>query len=224
MNLKNYYYYFKSVLSPKLCDDIINYGKQHTAQMAITGGVNEEDGNYKADGKLKKKVINNIQKKRKSDIVWMNDKWIYNEIQPLIHEANREAGWNFEWDHSESCQFTKYGVGQYYGWHCDSWDEPYKRDKLEDGTYPVDHGKIRKLSVTVSLNDPDEYDGGNLEFDFRNQIDWERNKKKAIKSCTEIRPRGSIIVFPSFVWHRVAPVTRGTRYSLVIWNLGQPFK
>ena len=224
MNIKNYYYYFKSVLSPKLCDDIINYGKQHTAQMAITGGVNEEDGNYKADGKLKKKVINNIQKKRKSDIVWMNDKWIYKEIQPLIHEANREAGWNFEWDHSESCQFTKYGVGQYYGWHCDSWDEPYKRDKLEDGTYPVDHGKIRKLSVTVSLNDPDEYDGGNLEFDFRNQIDWERNKKKAIKSCTEIRPRGSIIVFPSFVWHRVAPVTRGTRYSLVIWNLGQPFK
>ena len=224
MNLKNYYYYFKSVLSPKLCDDIINYGKQHTAQMAITGGVNEEDGNYKADGKLKKKVINNIQKKRKSDIVWMNDKWIYKEIQPLIHEANREAGWNFEWDHSESCQFTKYGVGQYYGWHCDSWDEPYKRDKLEDGTYPVDHGKIRKLSVTVSLNDPDEYDGGNLEFDFRNQIYWERNKKKAIKSCTEIRPRGSIIVFPSFVWHRVAPVTRGTRYSLVIWNLGQPFK
>ena len=224
MNLKNYYYYFKSVLSPKLCDDIINYGKQHTAQMAITGGVNEEAGNYKDDGKLKKKVINNIQKKRKSDIVWMNDKWIYKEIQPLIHEANREAGWNFEWDHSESCQFTKYGVGQYYGWHCDSWDEPYKRDKLEDGTYPVDHGKIRKLSVTVSLNDPDEYDGGNLEFDFRNQIDWERNKKKAIKSCTEIRPRGSIIVFPSFVWHRVAPVTRGTRYSLVIWNLGQPFK
>ena len=178
MNLKNYYYYFKSVLSPKLCDDIINYGKQHKAQMAITGGVNEEDGNYKADGKLKKKVINNIQKKRKSDIVWMNDKWIYKEIQPLIHEANREAGWNFEWDHSESCQFTKYGVGQYYGWHCDSWDEPYKRDKLEDGTYPVDHGKIRKLSVTVSLNDPDEYDGGNLEFDFRNQVDWERNKKR----------------------------------------------
>ena len=127
MNLKNYYYYFKSVLSPKLCDDIINYGKQHTAQMAITGGVNEEDGNYKADGKLKKKVINNIQKKRKSDIVWMNDKWIYKEIQPLIHEANREAGWNFEWDHSESCQFTKYGEGQFYGWHTDSWIRPYKR-------------------------------------------------------------------------------------------------
>jgi len=219
MNLKHYYYYFQSALSPKLCDEIINYGKKHNAEMAVTGGVNRGDGNHKADGSLKKSVIKNIQKKRKSDIVWMNDRWIYKEIHPLIHEANAKAGWNFEWDFSESCQFTKYGVGQYYGWHCDSWDKPY--NKPDDTN---SHGKIRKLSVTISLNDPDEYDGGNLEFDFRNQVDWERNKKSKIKSCKEIRPRGSVIVFPSFVWHRVAPVTRGTRYSLVIWNLGWPFK
>ena len=68
--------------------------------------------------------------------------------------------------------------------------------------YPIDHGKIRKLSVTVSLNDPSEYDGGNLEFDFRNQIDWERNRKAKIKECVEIRPRGSIIVFPCFVLYK----------------------
>jgi len=218
MNLKNYYYYFQSALSPKLCDEIIAYGKQHQAEMAVTGGYNSQNG------KMSKKDINNMQKKRKSDIVWMADRWIYKEIHPYIHQANRDAGWNFEWDWSESCQFTKYGVGQYYGWHCDSWEVPYQREKLEDGTYPMDHGKIRKLSVTISLNDPSEYVGGNLEFDFRNQVDWERNKKKAIKSCEEIRPRGSIIVFPSFCWHRVAPVTSGTRYSLVIWNLGYPFR
>ena len=213
MNLKNYYYYFQSALSPRLCQEIIDYGKQHQAEMAVTGGYN------RSNGQMSKKDINNMQKKRKSDIVWMNDRWIYKEIHPYIHQANREAGWNFEWDWSESCQFTKYGVGQYYGWHCDSWDKPY--DKPDD---PQSHGKIRKLSVTISLNDPDEYEGGNLEFDFRNQVDWERNKKKTIKSCEEIRPRGSIIVFPSFCWHRVAPVTSGTRYSLVIWNLGRPFK
>ncbi len=218
MNLSNYYYYFKSALTPRLCDDIIQYGKQHDAQMAITGG-SDDESNKKSDGTLKKSVINNIQKKRKSDIVWMNDKWIYKEVHPFIHEANKAAGWNFEWDWSESCQFTKYGVGQYYGWHCDSWTKPY--DKKDN---PNTYGKIRKLSVTISLNDPDEYDGGNLEFDFRNDIDFERNRKHKAKACTEIRPRGSIIVFPSFVWHRVAPVTRGTRYSLVIWNLGQPFK
>ena len=223
MNLKNNYYFFQSAFSPKLCNDIIAYGKQQKPQMAITGG-SDKDKHKKADGTLKKSVINNIQKKRKSDIVWMSDRWIYKEIHPLIHEANAKAGWNFNWDHSEPCQFTKYGVGQYYGWHCDSWEVPYNRKKLEDGTYPQDHGKIRKLSVTISLNDPDEYDGGNLEFDFRNQVDWERNRKKAIKTCEEIRPRGSVIVFPSFMWHRVAPVTRGTRYSLVIWNLGYPFR
>ena len=217
MNLQNYYYYFKSALTPRMCDEIIRYGKEHDPQMAITGNA-EGERNKKADGTLKKSVINNIQKKRKSDIVWMNDRWIYKEIHPYIHEANKLAGWNFQWDFSESCQFTKYGVGQYYGWHTDSWTKPYKKDD------PNTNGKIRKLSVTISLNDPDEYDGGNLEFDFRNDIDFDRNRKHKAKACTEIRPRGSIIVFPSFVWHRVAPVTRGTRYSLVVWNLGQPFK
>jgi PKHD-type hydroxylase len=221
MNLKNYYYYFQSALTPRMCDDIVAYGKKHQAEMAVTGGVSKK---VETGGKLTKKEIKNIQKKRDSDIVWMNDKWIYDAVHPYIHEANKLAGWNFEWDWSESCQFTKYGVGQYYGWHCDSWEEPYQRKQNEDGTYPIDHGKIRKLSVTISLTEPDEYVGGNLEFDFRNQIDWERDKKSKIKECTEIRPRGSIIVFPSFVWHRVAPVTKGVRNSLVVWNLGYPFK
>ena len=225
MNLTNYYYQFPAVLTPKFVDDILAYGKAHTPEMAITGGASKDDEkNLDKKGNLKKSVVKNVQKKRKSDIVWMNDLWIYKEIHPYIHEANQRAGWNFEWDWSESCQFTKYGVGQYYGWHCDSWDKPYSRPPLADGTRPIDHGKIRKLSVTISLSHPDEYVGGNLEFDFRNQVDWDRNKKAAIHSCDGIRPRGSIIVFPSFVWHRVAPVTKGTRYSLVIWNLGYPFK
>ena len=225
MNLTNYYYQFPSVLTPKFVDDIVEYGKSHTPEMAVTGGGNKDDErNLDKKGNLKKSIVKDIQKKRKSDIVWMNDTWIYKEIHPYIHEANKKAGWNFDWDWSESCQFTKYGVGQYYGWHCDSWDKPYSRPPLADGTRPIDHGKIRKLSVTISLSHPDEYEGGNLEFDFRNQVDWDRNKKAAIHSCDGIRPRGSIIVFPSFVWHRVAPVTKGTRYSLVIWNLGYPFR
>ena len=82
-------------------------------------------------------------------------------------------------------------------------------------------GKIRKLSVTVSLTDPKEYKGGELEFDFR---DKDPDKKPNIRACTEILPKGSLVVFPSFVWHRVKPVTKGVRHSLVIWNLGYPFK
>ena len=220
MNLENYYYYFKSALSPRICDEIIAYGKNQNTEIALTGGIsNNNKTQTKKDGKLKKSALKNLHVKRKSDIAWLNDTWIYKEIHPYIHQANQNAGWNFEWDFSESCQFTRYGVGQYYGWHCDSWEKPYNRPDQ-----PNTHGKIRKLSVTISLSHEDEYVGGELEFDMRNQKDWEQDKKKAIHKCTEIRPRGSIIVFPSFVWHRVAPVTKGTRYSLVVWNLGKPWR
>ena len=162
-----------------------------------------------------------LKKSRHSDVVWLNDQWIYKEIQPYVNQANANAGWNFQWDWSETCQFTKYSEGQYYGWHCDSFEEPYGEDnnkKMDDAF----RGKIRKLSVTVSLSDPDEYEGGELEFDFRNENpdDKERN----IVKCEQILPKGSLVVFPSFVWHRVAPVTKGTRYSLVISNVGWPFK
>ena len=144
----------------------------------------------------------------------MNDRFIYREVQPFIHQANRLANWNFDWNFSESCQFTKYKLNQFYDWHADSWDSPYNNPDNPDT-----HGKIRKLSVTCSLSSPEDYEGGELEFQFRNQDDPTVTRK-----CTEILPRGSVVVFPSFVWHRVRPVTKGTRYSLVIWNLGYPFK
>jgi PKHD-type hydroxylase len=70
------------------------------------------------------------------------------------------------------------------------------------------------------LSAPEDYEGGELEFDFRNMDP----DKPTIRKCAEIKPRGSIVVFPSHVWHRVKPVTKGTRYSLVIWNLGYPFR
>jgi PKHD-type hydroxylase len=207
MNLTNYYWYFQSAVPSRICDDIVKYGKQLQDGLATTGG-------YGDPKKLNKKQIKNLKKKRDSNIVWMNDRWIYKEIQPYIHSANANAGWNFEWDFSESCQFTKYKKDQYYDWHSDSWDKPYV---TQDQT----NGKIRKLSVTVTLSDPKNYKGGELEFDFRNN---DPDKKPNIHKCKEILPKGSLVVFPSFVWHRVCPVKSGERNSLVIWNLGYPFK
>ena len=207
MNLEYYYWYFQSVIPPKICDDIIEYGKSQQEQIALTGGYDPE--------KVSEDDIKDVSKKRKSNIVWMNDRWIYNEIHPYIHTANKNAGWNFQWDFSESCQFTKYKLDQFYDWHCDSWSKPYNRPEEPDR-----HGKIRKLSVTISLSAENDYEGGDFEFDFRND-DKGTNQPRL---CKEIRPKGSVVVFPSFVWHRVKPVTSGTRYSLVIWNLGWPFK
>jgi len=66
------------------------------------------------------------------------------------------AGWNFNITTSEKFQFTKYDKGQYYGWHTDSFETPNR-----DGEWK---GLIRKVSVTVTLSDPKDYEGGFLEF------------------------------------------------------------
>ena len=59
-----------------------------------------------------KQEVLDLKRKRNSDLVWLNDTWIYKELHPYVHEANRNAGWNFDWERSESCQFTKYKLNQ----------------------------------------------------------------------------------------------------------------
>jgi len=109
-------------------------------------------------------------------------------------------------------------LNQYYDWHCDSAEKAYDKPNT------LSHGKIRKLSMTCQLTDGSEYEGGELEFDFRDYEPHIREEHKHLRKCKQILPKGSIIVFPSFVWHRVKPVTKGVRYSLVVWHLGYPFK
>ena len=173
-------------------------------------------GAYRENKKLSNEEITDLKRKRNSNITWLDDPWVYKELHPFIEKANKNAGWNFDWDFSEQCQFTKYKLNQYYDWHCDSWNRPYEKGNTK--------GKIRKLSMTCQLTDGSEYDGGELEFDFRQYDPHMRDESKHLQQAKEILPKGSIIVFPSFVWHRVKPVTKGVRYSLVMWNLGYPFK
>jgi len=206
MNLEHYYWCFPKVVPERICDDIVKYALSLKDRMAVTGPLDRN--------KLDRAQIKNLKKKRDSNIVWLNERWIFNEIQPFVIRANINAGWNFQWDWTESCQFTKYSKGQYYDWHSDSWPKAYNNP----GT-PV-HGKNRKLSVTLSLSDEKSYKGGELEFDFRNV---EREKQKT-KICKEIKPKGSLVVFPSDVWHRIKPIKQGYRYSLVVWNVGDPFR
>ena len=100
MNLTNYYWYFQSAIPSRVCDEIVKYGQQLKDEMAVTGGYGGK--------KLNQKQVKDLKKKRDSNIVWMSDRWVYREIQPYVHQANESAGWNFQWDFSESCQFTKY--------------------------------------------------------------------------------------------------------------------
>ena len=205
MNLHNYYWYFKSALTPRFCDEVIQYANTRKLTMARTG-------NYSNKEHLNKEEIYDLQKKRSSDVVFLDEPWITKEVLPYVDKANRNAGWNFDLEGSENFQFTQYKLGQHYDWHCDSWEKAYENNM------------IRKLSATCQLTDGSEYTGGELEFDFRNYDPHMRDELTHVEQCKEILPKGSIIVFPSFMWHRVKPVTSGTRYSLVVWNLGAPFK
>jgi PKHD-type hydroxylase len=209
MNTSNFWY-FKSALTPKFCDDVIKYGLSKNEEMAQTGNIKK---------KLNKEEIKTMKQVRNSDIAWLDDLWIYKEIHPYVDKANEKAGWNFQWDFSESCQFTKYKLNQYYDWHCDSYSKPFNQPNNINK-----HGKIRKLSVTCQLTDGSEYEGGELEFDFRDYDPSKRDESKHLIKAKEILPKGSIVVFPSHLWHRVKPVRKGTRYSLVLWNIGYPFK
>jgi len=236
MNLKHYYYYFKKAIGPNFIEDLKKYVQDKKLESAMTGstvneyidqlqdsvlkqGLNKLSSKEKIDfvKKNNPKLYDDIVEIRQSDVVWLDDRWIYDELQPWVHRANEEAGWNFQWDWSETVQFTTYSSGGFYSFHQDSWPKPYPNTHQN----PSFRGKIRKLSVTVTLSDPWEYEGGRLEFGFTN---FREKEKAKIQQCTEILDKGSLVVFPSFVWHRVTPVTKGFRQSLVMWNLGHPWK
>lgn len=170
---------------------------------------------------------------RDCELCFLTDDWIYDLIYPLVVEANTNAGWRYEFDYAEPLQFTVYHPGNFYGWHIDGHTchhsvfrlnepgmAPPAGDKLPRFFVrnPQMAGKVRKLSVTLNLSPPNSYEGGNLKFDFG------PHARVRFHECEEARPQGSAVVFPSYMYHQVTPVTHGTRYSMVLWALGQPFR
>lgn len=211
MLLKNYYYFHQDILPINFIDNIFKTVKDRKFVEATT------------IGQLKNKESIKKQKREKRDtkVVFLADQWIYQVTNPIVQAANEKAGWNFQWDYNEPVQFAKYNTKKYYGWHSDSLENPYVYNRPDN---PNHHGKMRKLSTIISLNDATEYEGGEVEFDFRNS-DLDKDKQVSnFKYCKELQKKGTVVTFPSHVWHRVKPVTKGTRYSLVIWHLGWPWK
>ena len=198
MNLINNYFILEEAVTNRFCDHVIEYGKYLKEQVATTWGYNPNT--------LNDYDRQQLEKTRKSKITWMSDNWMYREIQPIIHQVNAQAGWNFQWSMTESFQFTKYegNQKQHYDWHTDSGDAD-------------DNGLTRKISASLILANDDEYEGGDFQICIPNP-----NQNKIIN--IKLKQKGTMIFFPSFVWHRVVPVTKGTRYSLVCWSKGNLFK
>ena len=195
MMLKHNYYYFKKAVPIKTCKKILNAGRKKIIEKALT---------FKGTNKTK----------RNCKVAWINDKWIYDIINPFIHTANKDAGWNFQWDWNESSQFTIYEKGHYYGWHVDQLANP--------STHKSKHinGKTRKLSLTLQLTEKTKYEGGDFQFK------WIEDSKKDLLNVITVddaKDIGTIIIFPSFIHHQVLPVTQGKRESLVNWSIGKEF-
>jgi PKHD-type hydroxylase len=179
---------YNKVFPERLCKDILHIAKQKRLNTGLIGnGLNAKENKEYRDSKIN----------------WLNDRWIFRLIDPFIKDANEKAGWNFQYNFTESLQFTSYQKNQFYNWHTDS--SFHKNDKF------------RKISAVISLNSKKEYKGGELQF-MNNDI------SRKLYKCKEMENIGSIAVFPSFIFHRVTKILSGTRYSLVVWNNGERFK
>lgn len=134
---------------------------------------------------------------RKSKIRWVHDHPIQDYAYSLVRNANINSfGVNVE--NFSECQFTEYDADYAgkYEWH---HDVDWIGEKASD----------RKLSVVIQLTDPDEYEGG--DFAFAEVQNPHRH---------QMRAKGTVLVFPSYLTHRVEEVTKGTRHSLVLWFYG----
>jgi PKHD-type hydroxylase len=140
---------------------------------------------------------------RETDITWIRPspetEWIYNRMVNLAARINHDK-FQFVLSHFQYFQYGKYKTAGHYNWHYDS------------GPDLPEH---RKLSFVLGLTDPDSYEGG----EFQININGDTEKAHSFK----IR-RGDLIVFPSYMGHRVTPVTSGERMTLTAWAVGPKFK
>lgn len=146
------------------------------------------------DGKSERSI-------RQTDIHWISETeetaWIYERLARLVAQGNREAFGFALSGFDEDAQVGRYQNGGFYDWHIDRGGRGA--------------GRTRKLTVSVQLSSPNLYQGGELELNPDGH------------AITADKSIGTAVLFPAYMLHRVAPVTDGVRYSLVIWTHGPDF-
>jgi PKHD-type hydroxylase len=126
-------------------------------------------------------------------------RWLHTRLSEMVLQINAQFYRYDLYGLNEAFQYTVYegAEGGYYGWHVDMGEKRYEP---------------RKISLSLQLSDPSDYEGGDLVLEAGDG------------SYQGEKSRGTLIAFPSFVLHRVVPVTSGVRKSLVIWVAGPEFR
>ena len=145
---------------------------------------------------------------RRADLRWLpaddDNAWLYDRLDSYVQLANSTV-FGFDVVGFEGpLQYTEYRPGQFFDWHQDIG--------------PGNAGR-RKLSVVCVLSHPDEHDGGQLELPG-----GLLGPAPGVEEVLAKPPQGTLVLFPSYQLHRVTPVTRGLRRSLVAWVVGPPLR
>ena len=176
--------YYNGLFLPHEIDKILNFWDQ---EKVIKATLNEGD-TY--DDELRKSSVMFIKDTDEND-------WIYRKLAEIAMKTNNERYWFDLLGFHQELQLTRYTVGDFFEWH------------LDFGAGGI---SARKLSMTIQLSDPKDYEGGDLQFMINDKI------------VTAPREKGTIIIFPAFCMHRVTPITKGVRHSIVGWVTGPPFR
>ena len=200
------YRFWKNAVRGIDCDNIINEYENLALSEASVGSVDVIGANCSKHG-----VDTNV---RDSKVNWLDaNNALTRTIWSYILDANL-LYFNYQLEGHESVQFTRYEKDEFYKWHTDSGGNFDEVDsKIENGTMTKMEG-IRKLSASLQLSKPEDYEGCELEF-----YNGDNEPEKL-----PIKGQGTIIVFDSVSWHRITPAISGTRYSLVMWARGPRFQ
>jgi PKHD-type hydroxylase len=141
------------------------------------------------------------KKSRDSEVMWVNhdqhSDWLFQKFSRLTSMVNYDH-FMYDIDGFDNFQYTRYRKGEFYDWHIDAGDVW--------STYE------RKISATVILTDPKEYDGGEFQCVIGGRVD----------EPMTIKPKkGDVVFFASWMPHRVMPINKGVRKSLVCWVMGK---
>jgi PKHD-type hydroxylase len=141
---------------------------------------------------------------RKSTNTWVQDSEVIKMFGDIVLEVNRSARWNLNITGCEAIQYATYTEGDYFKWHVDQFPE-------------IENNMTRKISMSLFLSNPDEYEGGELDLELYGPDAYPE------RSNTFRCLKGEALFFQSDYWHRVRPVKSGVRKSLVAWFFGPPF-
>lgn len=210
----NWYWYFESLFWPEQIMRIKEICKEKEEEEALTFGIEDPE---KANHAI-----------RKNKVSWHDNEELYSMLRRPLAEVNAQSGWNYNITAIEPIQYTVYyGDENHYHWHTDTIVNDRTLHPDADPNH-IMTGTVRKISCSIQLSDPKDYEGGEFELMSGINRDDKDDKDLAGEGYFETKPvslphfrdKGSALFFPSFSYHRVKPVTRGIRRSLVCWFRG----